>query len=205
MATATLPKDEIHGIQSLDLLRQARRFSVDEYHRMIEAGIFEDNRRVELLDGVVVKKMSQNPPHSSTLRKLLRLLDGILPNEFVTRPQLPITLSTSEPEPDIAIVLGPDERYNRRHPYPADVAIAIEVSDESLKRDRDKVGIYAAARLPESWIVNLVDAVVEVYTEPRGRRVVKYSQCARYTKAQKVPLMLHGSKIADISFRDILP
>jgi Uma2 family endonuclease len=182
------------------------RFSVDEYHRMIEAGVLGPNQKFELLDGVVVEKMGQNPSHSSTFRKLLRLLDKTLPEEFVTRPQLPITLATSETEPDIAIVLGPDERYDLRHPMPADVSLIIEVADESLSRDRrDKVPIYAAARIPEYWIVNLVDAVVEVYTDPRGRRAPKYNRLVSFLKSQMVPLSLHGKKIANLSFRDILP
>src|SRR6185369_12729882 len=99
MTTVSLVKKRSRTTPSVETLEQSHRFSVEKYHRMIEAGVLGPDQKVELLDGLVVEKTGQNPPHSSTLRKLLRLFDSSLPDEFVTRPQLPITLATSEPEP----------------------------------------------------------------------------------------------------------
>lgn len=204
MATAT-----IRDAEPANDLRSAfdhlHRFSVAEYHAMIESGIFAGARKVELLDGLVVEKMGQNPPHSTALRKILRLLRGILPEQYVASPQLPITLPTSEPEPDIAIILGPEELYDDRHPQPGEVPLIIEIADESLARDRrNKVRLYAASKIPEYWIVNLVDSTVEVHTKPTVGRESRYKLVQSYTNVQKIPLTLGGKKIADVSFRNIL-
>jgi Uma2 family endonuclease len=181
------------------------RFSVEECHSMIESGILADDRKVELLEGLVVEKMGQNPPPSSALRKLLRLLNRLLPGEYVASPQLPITLATSEPEPDIAIVIGPDERYDERHPIPGEIALVIEIADESLARDRrDKAKLYAGSKIPEYWIVNLTEAAVEVYSKPIAGREPRYKSIQSYARLEPVPLSLAGKTIAKISFREIL-
>src|ERR1700733_8946703 len=93
-----------------------RRFTVDEYHRMIEVGIITPEHRVELLEGWIVEKMGQNPPHSGVVRRLNRFLSKVLPDDFLISGQLPVTLKTSEPEPDYTIIRGPDDRYDDRHP-----------------------------------------------------------------------------------------
>jgi Uma2 family endonuclease len=182
------------------------RFTVEEYHSMIDAGFFVDSPKVELLDGLVVEKMVQNPPHSSTLTKLLYLLTELTPKDHFVRSQLPITLRTSEPEPDLAVIKGPMNRYETRHPGPSDVAIVIEVSDESLLKDRrDKGKLYAEEQIQEYWIVNLIDSVVEVYTQPAVGKKPKHRSLVEYSRSQSVPYFVGGQKIADISFEDILP
>jgi len=202
MPAATIRAAEAHLPAMADRLH---RFSVEEYHSMIESGILADDRKVELLEGLVVEKMGQNPPHSSALRKLLRLLNRILPSEYVVSPQLPITLATSEPEPDIAIVLGPDERYDERHPVPGEVAVVIEIADESLIRARrDKAKLYAGSKIPEYCIVNLAAAVVEVYSKPTAGREPRYKTIQSYARQEPVPLTLAGKTVAKISFREIL-
>lgn len=181
------------------------RFSVDDYHRMIDSGVFVD-KRVELLDGVVVDKMGHNPPHSSAVRRLIRILGKLLPADWITSSQLPITLKTSEPEPDLVIVIGPEERYDDRHPEPRDMGLVIEVSDDSLSRDRDEKGvIYAEARIAEYWIVNLVDKTVEVYSQPRSGRRPVYKNVITLRSPQSVPLVLQGKTIANIPVKEILP
>src|SRR3954447_11323324 len=107
---------------------QFHRFSVAEYHQMIDAGILTTNHKVELLDGWIVDKMTQNPPHVTVVTRLTRWLASILPeDEWTLRVQGPITLSTSEPEPDVVLARGPDSSYEKRHPGPKDVALLIEV------------------------------------------------------------------------------
>lgn len=188
-----------------DPLFTLRRFSVDEYHRMVELGILTPDDRVELLEGMVVEKMGQNPPHSTVLRKLLQALTDRLPAEYIASPQLPITLADSEPEPDIAIVIGPCDRYDKRHPYAADVALVIEIADRSLDRDRiEKARIYAASRIPIYWIVNLASGEIEVHTKPRAGRSPHYGAVESFSRAAAVPLILGGKPVADVPFRDIL-
>ena len=205
MATATLTAKAASAPPDEFDVSRLHRFTVEQYHEMIESGVIKPEDRVELLEGIVVEKMGQKPPHSSTLRKLLRMLAAVLPEQYLASPQLPITLATSEPEPDVAIVFGPDERYDDRHPMPAEIGLIIEIADASLTADRrQKAIIYAANKIREYWIVNLPDRVVEVYSNPRNGRQTRYKPPLIYKPSQLVPLILHGKKIADLNFRDIL-
>ena len=98
-----------------------------------------------------------------------RALEQILPEGWYVHSQDAITLATSEPEPDVAMVRGDRRAYVDHHPGPKDVALVVEVADASLQRDRGfKRRLYAQAGIPAYWIVNLVDRVLEVYTEPSG-------------------------------------
>jgi len=146
------------------------RLSVEQYHTMIEAGVFADDERVELLEGILVRKMSKNPPHRIVVGNLLELMFKTLPAGWHYQSQDPVTLSDGEPEPDGAVARGARGDYRGGHPTPADVPLVIEVADSSLRLDRGiKLRSYARAGIGEYWIVNLVDGVVEVYTRP-GRK-----------------------------------
>ena len=141
----------------------------------------------------------------ATLSVSPRLL-RVLPDEWLLRVQSAVTLRKSEPEPDFAIVGGPEEVYFRRHPLPRDVGLIIEVADSTLLDDRRyKSQLYAQARIPEYWILNLVDAKVEVYTEPRGGKSPAYRQRRDYGKDEVIPLVLRGAPIAQIPVRELLP
>src|SRR5438105_14526377 len=88
------------------------RFTVDDYHRMIDAGVITPNNKVELLEGWIVDKMPQNPPHATSITRVLIWLAKLLSeDEWTVRGQCPITLENSEPEPDIAVARGPNDRY----------------------------------------------------------------------------------------------
>src|SRR5207237_675891 len=100
-------------------LSSLRRFSVGEYHRMIQAGVLTDEDKVELLDGYVVLKMPRNPPHDGTIDLLKDALPALLPAGWLMRVQQAITLSESEPEPDLALARGNKRSYLARHPGPA--------------------------------------------------------------------------------------
>ena len=179
------------------------RLSVEQYHRLFEIGVLKANANVELLEGIVVKKMTQLPPHASAVMRLNRYLSRLLSEAWELRPQLPITLSDSEPEPDFAIVVGPETRYDARHPKPSEVALVIEVADSSLLEDRRYKGsLYAAAKIPQFWIVNLPGAVVEVHTNPRAGRSPGYRSVAEFRKGDVVPLVLKGDPVAEIAVAD---
>src|SRR5437763_640993 len=133
-----------------------RRFTVDEYHRLIEIGILTEDDNLELLDGYLVLKMSKNPPHEGSIDLASDLLNAHKPTGWIVRVQEAVTLSESEPEPDLVLARGNRRSYLKRHPGPADVGLVIEVADSSLASDRaDKGPIYARAGLPTYWIVNL--------------------------------------------------
>jgi hypothetical protein len=182
------------------------RFTVDEYHQFGDAGILTPESRVELIDGWIVEKPVQKPPHAIALTRLQKRLPKVVPTEFEIRTQLPITLPTSEPEPDAVVARGPEVRYDDSHPKPGDIAIVIEVSHASLAFDQGpKLLLYAAAKLPVYWIVNIPDQRVEVYSNPRIGRVPKYKTTANYERGATVPLVVFGKQVGAIAVTDLLP
>jgi Uma2 family endonuclease len=182
------------------------RFTVDEYHRMIEAGILTTAHRVELLNGWIIDKMPQNPPHPTVVSRMHRWLVRVLPeSDWVVRNQAPVTLATSEPEPDIAIARGPDTLYMARHPGPRDIRCLMEAADSSLVYDREeKAPIYAAARIPQYWLINLVDRCVECFSRPQAGRRPGYRTVKVYTLDDVLTLELDGKKCAELAVRLLL-
>jgi Uma2 family endonuclease len=143
--------------------------SVKQYHEMIEQGILTTNDRVELLDGLLVRKMAHKAPHATIIRRLTKLLPKVLPTGWIEQFQLPIVVGTSEPESDAAMLRGGEATYQNRDPNPRDFGIVIEVADTTLRYDRlEKGPVYASSGIPEYWIINLEDQFVEVYTQPTG-------------------------------------
>jgi Uma2 family endonuclease len=184
---------------------ELHRLSVEDFHELLRLGILDADDRVELLRGLLVKKMSINPPHAMTVQKLNRLLMRKLPEEFVVRCQSPITLSDSEPEPDFAVVLGPDDRYLDVHPVPADVLLVMEVSHSTFPRDSTlKLSIYAAAKLPEYWLIDLVAGEVVVYTQPKGGKKPGFRGRVVYDKASEIPLVLGGKNVGSIRVAEFI-
>jgi Uma2 family endonuclease len=117
------------------LSRDLRRLHVDEYHRMIEAAVFDEDERVELLEGLIVSVSPQNADHSLVVERLSDPLFVRLPPDFVIRCQLPLVLSeTDEPEPDVAVIERGTPRSRQRQPTSA--RLIFEVAAESLRKDR---------------------------------------------------------------------
>lgn len=146
-----------------------RRFTVDEYHRMAEAGVFHPDERVELLDGVVITVASMGSPHAMCIVRLTDRLVPALGQRALVRVQLPLRLDDrSEPEPDLALVRRHGPRaYLTRHPAPADTLLVIEAGDSSAERDREeKAPCYARAGVPELWLIDLGADLVRVLRRP---------------------------------------
>ncbi len=142
-------------------------FTVDDYHQMGESGLFE-GQRVELLKGQIVDMAAAKSKHASVVKFLNNWLRATLPERFLLSVQDPITIDQySEPEPDIAILDFKEDYYAEAHPGPEDIHLLIEVADTSLEKDQKvKLPLYAAAGIPEVWIVNLPEQQLEQYTEP---------------------------------------
>jgi hypothetical protein len=186
--------------------REQYRFSVAQYQQMVQTGILGPDDHVELLEGWIVQKMSRNPPHDYTLNYINLLLARLLPAIWVLRNQSALILAHSVPEPDFAIVRGPAKQYMKRHPRPADTVLLIEVADSSRMKDRRQKGLwYAEAKIPEFWLVNLVEGIVEVYTQPKGGKAPAYRQRKDYLPGDKVPLRLDAQEIAQIAVSDLCP
>ncbi len=138
-------------------------FSVACYHKLRDLGMVPV--KTELLNGVVVEKMTKSPLHTLLAHRLFDCLAVDLPPGYHLRKEDPLTLATSEPEPDLAIVLGDSETY--RHQHPATAELVIEIAVSSIELDRAKADLYAGAGVSTYWLV-LADArAVEVYTRPR--------------------------------------
>jgi Uma2 family endonuclease len=143
-----------------------RPITVEQFEYLVDIGFFGD-AKVEMLDGFVVNKMTHGSLASTIICLIADLLRDAIPKSFAIRCQVPIKLAHSEPEPDIAVVVGPVHRYRENHPVPAEVFLVIEVSDSTLAKDRGpKLRAYARNGIREYWLVNCVDRQIEVYTEP---------------------------------------
>lgn len=181
--------------------------TVDEYHQMLKDGTFEDGEPIELLEGYLVQKMGHNPPHGSTVEGLNILLVGLAPLGWRTRCQLPITLSDSEPEPDAVLARGDRMTFRTRHPSPHEIGLVVEVADSTRYTDRREKGrMYARAGLPVYWIVNLVDRVVEVYTDPdTAAAPPAYRTRTDYAPGSDVPVVLGGAAVAVVPVSELIP
>ncbi|CAN5488771.1 Uma2 family endonuclease [soil metagenome] len=143
------------------------RFSVDEYYKMYELGLIRDFERSEIIDGELIRKMGIGDRHAAIVDFLARFFIKNLSDKILVRIQNPLRLNDfDEPEPDF--VLADLTKYDgKRHPRPAETLIVIEVSDTSLRYDRDtKLPLYAESEIPEVWIVNLPSNLIEVHQKP---------------------------------------
>jgi Uma2 family endonuclease len=193
------------------LFELRHRITVAEYHQMIDAGVFGPEPRVELLEGVIIDKMTKNPPHVLATDLLDDLLHHLLPrgSGYCISMGNPVTIEDrdGEPEPDAMVLRGSPRDYTGRRRTPADAALIIEVSDTSYHYDRFvKRVTYAAARVPIYWILDLNSRQLEVHTEPAGQ-----GEDASYTRVQvpgpddEIPLILDGREVARFIVSEILP
>jgi len=136
--------------------------SVADYHHLGEFN--ENGRRTELVRGIVLEKMSKSPPHYTMIERVREILAGQIQPGWLLRQEGPLTLADSEPEPDVALVLGARGAFDAVHPTTAE--LVVEVAVTSLEIDRVKAAIYAEAGVKEYWIVCPGEKQVEVYRQP---------------------------------------
>lgn len=182
------------------------RFSIAEYHKLVELGLISPNDRVELIHGWIVAKMGTNPPHTFSVNALMKALLDLTGSKAVVRVQQPITTADSEPEPDVVLATGADADYKAHHPGPSECVIVAEVADSTLHEDQTtKLELYAGAKLAVYWIINLVDRRVEVYTQPKGGKSPTYKGRADYGPDDSVPVVIAGKRVGTIPVKDLLP
>jgi Uma2 family endonuclease len=181
------------------------RLSVEQYHQMLETGILNDGDPIELLEGLLVRKMTKKPRHTLVNQTSRDVLARHLPAGWFVNTQEPVTTADSEPEPDISLIRGQRQDYTAHHPFPADVGLVVEVSDRTLQQDRTlKLRLYANARIPTYWIINLLERQLEIYTEPSGTgQQANYSQHVNYAVSDSAPLTLDGREIARVIVSDL--
>lgn len=151
---------------------QRRLFTVAEYARMLTAGILSEDDRVELIDGEVRVMSPIGPLHAAIVDRLNRIIVLLCANSIIVRVQSAIQLNDyTEPQPDIAVLQPRDDFYAQAHPLAADVLLVIEVADTSINYDREeKLPRYAMSGIPEAWLIDINQQVVEQYTQPRNGR-----------------------------------
>ncbi|MFB2918732.1 Uma2 family endonuclease [Aerosakkonema funiforme] len=158
------------------------KWTINEYHRMIAAGILDD-RRVELLKGEIVEMPPEGEPHAYFSSEAGEYLIRLLGDRATIRIAKPITLpNNSEPEPDIAIVQRLGREYLEHHPYPENIFWLIEYSGSSLDKDLQiKSKVYAEVSIPEYWVINLKKRQLIVFREPEDGEYASKSTLANGT------------------------
>jgi Uma2 family endonuclease len=189
-------------VQAEPKRRHLYRLTLRQFETMIGAGVFGDER-VELLNGIMVAKMTTYHPHIYAVAALGELLRGVLPQtNWWVLEEKPIRLgSASRPEPDIAIVRGARTEYARRPPTEHDIALLVEVSDSSYAEDTDrKRRLYERFGVPEYWVLDLKNRQVEVFT--LEQRI--FGPSLVYTEADEVPVTLDGRAYGRIAVSALL-
>lgn len=184
-----------------------RRWTRQEYDKMVTAGIFPPGERVELVDGEILAMTPQGSAHATGVRLTEEALRVVFGAGYDVRIQMPLALDpSSEPEPDVTVVHGSPRDYRDAHPTSA--LLLVEVADTTLLYDREQKGsLYARAGVAEYWIVNLLDHCVEVYRDPALLSQGRYGW--GYRTAQTYTVGDHFSPLtapqARVSVADLLP
>lgn len=145
-------------------------FTADEFQRMGEVGIFRQGARLELIEGEIIEISPIGSLHAACVKFLSGLLHRLFGDTYIVGVQDPIRLNDfSEPQPDVTLLRWRDDYYREAHPTPADVLLVIEVADTTVVADREvKVPLYAHAGIAETWLVNITEKLVEIYSNPAG-------------------------------------
>jgi Uma2 family endonuclease len=183
------------------------RLSPERYQRLVDTGFFHENEPIFLWHGQLVEKMGKGQPHNTAFTQLNILLCKMVPAGWHLRPEQPVALGDSIPEPDFSIVRGHPRDYLRTPPTASDTALLIEVADSSLTVDSGAVLTeFARYAIPEYWIVNLVQQRIEIYTDPTGPiESPDYRTRRNYGPDDEVPLVLDGRDVGAIKVSDVLP
>ena len=163
-----------------------RRFTIDEYHRMGEAGILGDDERLELIAGHIVVREPIGSRHAGTVDRLNRLWTSRVGERAIVRVQNPVVLphDASEIQPDIMLLAPRADFYGAAHPTPADVLLLIEVADTSLLLDRRvKMPLYGQAGIQEAWLCDLTTGRIDVHRDVTGGR---YATVRTHTTSQRL-------------------
>jgi Uma2 family endonuclease len=178
------------------------RLSVEKYEAMVASGVFTKRDQLHLIQGILVAKMTEYPPHAAACDAVRLAIEHLLPDGWYVRPDKPLRIPSqiSVPEPDAVVTRGSWRDYAHRHPEPPDVALVVEVAESSLRADREMGVIYGGGGVPVYWIVNLIDRQVEVYAGPSDRG---YQSRQDFPAGQHVPLVIEGFEAGRIAVSDL--
>jgi len=196
MPAAPIPTPEIANAAPA-----RKRFTREEVEQLAETGVFA-GQRYELIDGDLIDKMGQNPPHAFAIQLLLEWLTGILKGGLI-RVQLPMEAAPGDrerslPEPDVAVLRERKIEHQRRHPRGDEMLLVMEVSDTTAAFDRSrKAALYARAGVPEYWVLDLNARMLVVHREPDG---IQYRQTLLHAAEEAVlfPGRSEAFRLADV-------
>jgi Uma2 family endonuclease len=194
MTLPTLDVQQNTEQEALQPLPQAQimrwRFNVRDYEAMYKSGVLTEDDRVELIAGEVRAMSPIGATHAGSVNLLVSVLSALLGKNYVIAVQNPVRINEyNEPQPDLAVLKAREDFYRTSHPTPADVLLLIEVADTSVAYDRlEKIPRYAAAGIPEVWLMNTLEKYIEQYTEPSPSGYGKMQRLAADTmiKASQV-------------------
>lgn len=184
------------------------RIGRERFERMVAAGFFAGDRAVFLWEGRLVRKMTAGHAHFITVSLLYQSLLALLAPGWTVIQEQPVAIDEfSLPEPDLAIIRGSLRDYLQRRPNALDLGLLIEVADSTLLQEgRVKLRVYAQARLPHYWIVNITERRVEAYESPINTPDGPgYATRRDYGMGQEVPVILGGHQVGTIAVDEILP
>jgi Uma2 family endonuclease len=194
---------------SIPTLSSLRRFTVDEYYRLAESGIIRPDERIELLEGVITMVPPIGGSHSTSCDLVYRTLLRMMPPGLDFSNGRDVELVDSVPVPDGLVLRGSIRDFVAKKASGSDVALIVEVAESSLLVDRgNKQRIYAAAGIPEYWIVNLAERKLEIYRRPvsaAGDQPAKYESVEVFTADQSVDVVFDGAKVGSVIVHQILP
>lgn len=181
---------------SLQLLR--RKFTVKQYHQMVEAGILKENDRVELIRGEIVEMTPINRRHSAHVKRLNQLFVLRLAGFVTVGVQDPVELDdTSEPQPDISLLRIKADFYESGHPQPQDILLLVEVADTTVESDREiKIPLYAENGIIEVWLVDINEQCIEVYREPSPNG---YQNIQRFMRGENLSILAFPEIIISVN------
>jgi Uma2 family endonuclease len=183
------------------------RLTVRQFLKMIQANIFPEGHRVELLGGIL-STMVTYEPHEFVVTRLASRLRLVIPIHWTLREEKSVQLGRWwRPYPDISVLKAVDSTFAHRSPRPQDIALLVEVSDTTYRKDSGiKLRRYAHVRVPQYWIVNLERRHVEVYRDSHGRHGKACYRVLEYRlEDDDLPIVIDGHDLGRIAVKEILP
>ena len=196
------PPDPAAAITPEPQTPEPRKFTVAEYYRMAEVGILGPEERVQLIEGEIIVMPPIGHGHAGKLMRSSHLFHGLAGGQFLVQTQNPLHLDDgSEPEPDVMLLRPRADYYETAHPTPADLFLAIEVSDSTLEYDRNhKAQIYGRAGVAQTLVLNLPEDCIENFTEPGPQG---YGRHTIHRRGDKIRLIALPD--LELAVEDLLP
>ncbi len=184
--------------------RRLARLTVEQYEAMVASGAFTKRDRLELIEGMLVEKMTKRRKHSRGSSNSRQAIERALPAGWHLEVEASVRIPArdSEPEPDLYVARGVADDYEEVSPGPEDVALVVEVADTTLAADRAMAATYGGGGIAVYWIVNVNDRQLEVYANPVAGA---YGPPVILGETELAPLVVAGQVVAQIPVADLLP